>query len=106
MGWTLDPDGRLTINEHGNRRVTRLEPNGVVTVLADHYDGKRLNSPNDLVDRSDGTLYVTDPPFGLPRVFDDPAKALPYSGVFKVKDGGHARQQGSDWSERSRLLAR
>ena len=86
-GLTLDPDGRLTINEHGNRRVTRLEPNGVVTVLADHYDGKRLNSPNDLVYRSDGTLYVTDPPFGLPRVFDDPAKELPYSGVFKVKDG-------------------
>ena len=52
--------------------VTRLETNGVLTVLADRYQGKRLNSPNDLVYRSDGTLYFTDPPFGLPEVFDDP----------------------------------
>lgn len=66
-GLTLDPQGRLTINEHGNRRVTRLEKDGSVTVLADRYQGKRLNSPNDLVYRSDGTLYFTDPPFGLPK---------------------------------------
>src|SRR5215469_12553681 len=64
-GLTLDKQGRLTINEHGNRRVTRLEKNGVLTVLADRYEGKRLNSPNDLVYRSDGALYFTDPPFGL-----------------------------------------
>jgi gluconolactonase len=56
-------------------------------MLADRYDGKRLNSPNDLVYRSDGTLYFTDPPFGLPKFFDDPKKQLPYSGVFCVKDG-------------------
>jgi len=86
-GLALDPGGRLTINEHGNRRVTRLEPNGVVTVLADRFEGKRLNSPNDLVYRSDGTLFITDPPFGLPKVFDDPAKELTFSGVFAVKDG-------------------
>ncbi len=86
-GLTLDPDGRLTINEHGNRRVTRLELNGVLSVLADQYEGKRLNSPNDLVYRSDGTLYFTDPPFGLPKVFDDPAKELPFSGVFRLKNG-------------------
>ena len=66
-GLTLDREGRLTINEHGNRRVTRLEQNGVVTVLADRYEGKRLNSPNDLVYKSDGALYFTDPPFGLPK---------------------------------------
>jgi gluconolactonase len=83
-GLTLDPDGRLTINEHGNRRVTRLERNGSLTVLADHYDGKRLNSPNDLVYRSDGSLYFTDPPFGLRGTFDDPAKQLPFSGVYRV----------------------
>lgn len=53
-GLTLDPSGLLTINEHGNRRVTRLERTGKITVLADRYDGKRLNSPNDLVYRSDG----------------------------------------------------
>jgi gluconolactonase len=86
-GLALDPAGRLTINEHGNRRVTRLEPNGVLTVLTDRYDGKRLNSPNDLVYRSDGTLYFTDPPFGLPDGFADPTKELPWSGVFRLKDG-------------------
>ena len=86
-GLTLDRDGLLTINEHGNRRVTRLERTGKVTVLADHYEGKRLNSPNDLVYRSDGTLYFTDPPFGLPKAFDDSSKELPFSGVYMVKNG-------------------
>jgi gluconolactonase len=86
-GLTLDPAGRLTINEHGNRRVTRLEKNGVLTVLADRFDGKRLNSPNDLVYRSDGALYVTDPPFGLPKFFDDPRKELAFSGVYCVING-------------------
>ncbi len=86
-GLTLDREGRLTINEHGNRRVTRLEKNGQLTVLADRYEGKRLNSPNDLVYRSDGTLFFTDPPFGLPRFFDDPRKELPYSGVFALYKG-------------------
>ncbi|MFM9994165.1 MAG: SMP-30/gluconolactonase/LRE family protein [Phycisphaerales bacterium] len=86
-GLALDPQGRLTICEHGNRRVTRLEPNGTLTVLADRYQGKRLNSPNDLVYRSDGALYFTDPPFGLPKVFDDPAKELPHSGVYCLVDG-------------------
>jgi gluconolactonase len=86
-GLTLDREGRLTINEHGNHRVTRLEKNGQLTVLADRWDGKRLNSPNDLVYRSDGALYFTDPPFGLPRFFDDPRKELPYSGVYRVADG-------------------
>jgi gluconolactonase len=86
-GLTLDPNGLLTINEHGNRRVTRLERPGNITVLADRYEGKRLNSPNDLVYRSDGTLYFTDPPFGLPKAFDDPRKELPFSGVYMVKDG-------------------
>jgi gluconolactonase len=86
-GLTLDSEGRLTIDQHGRRRVVRLEANGKETVLADRYEGKRLNSPNDLVYRSDGTLYFTDPPFGLPKFFDDPRKELPYSGVYAVKDG-------------------
>jgi gluconolactonase len=51
-------------------------------VLADRYQGKRLNSPNDLVYRSDGARYFTDPPFGLPKFFDDARKELPFSGVF------------------------
>jgi len=87
-GLTLDREGRLTINQHGNRRVVRIEKNGQFTVLADKYDGKRLNSPNDLVYKSDGSLYFTDPPFGLPKFFDDPRKELPYSGVFRVAPDG------------------
>jgi gluconolactonase len=86
-GLTLDSLGRLAINEHGNRRVTRLEKNGQLTVLADRYEGKRLNSPNDLVYRSDGALYFTDPPFGLPKFFDDSRKELGYSGVFCLING-------------------
>jgi gluconolactonase len=58
-----------------------------LTVLADRYDGRRLNSPNDLLYRSDGTLFSTDPPFGLPKFFNDPRKELPYSGVFCLYKG-------------------
>jgi len=86
-GLAFDAQGRLTICEHGNRRVTRLEADGRVTVLADRYEGKRLNSPNDLVYRSDGALYFTDPPFGLPKAHDDPAREVSFSGVFCLKDG-------------------
>jgi gluconolactonase len=86
-GLTFDPEGRLTICQHGNRRVIRVEPHGNITVLADRYDGLRLNSPNDLVYRSDGALFFTDPPFGFPDGFDDPGKELPFSGVFAVRDG-------------------
>ena len=86
-GLTLDPQGRLTINQHGNHSVVRLETDGSEAVLADKYEGKRLNSPNDLVYRSDGTLYFTDPPFGLPKFFDDPRKELPFSGVFSIYKG-------------------
>ncbi len=64
-----------------------MENDGRITVLADNFEGKRLNSPNDLVYRSDGALFITDPPFGLPKFYDDPRKQLPYSGVFSLKDG-------------------
>jgi gluconolactonase len=86
-GLAFDKEGRLTIDEHGNRRVTRLEKNGVLTVLADRYQGKRLNSPNDLVYKSDGSLYFTDPPFGLPLGYDDPQKELPFSGIYRLANG-------------------
>lgn len=86
-GLAFDREGRLTICEHGNHRVTRLEKNGTLTVLADNYNGKRLNSPNDLVYRSDGTLYFTDPPYGLPKAFNDSRKELAFSGVYSIKDG-------------------
>jgi gluconolactonase len=86
-GLTFSPDGLLTMCQHGNRRILRVNPHGDTTVLADAYDGKRLNSPNDLVYRSDGTVYFTDPPFGLPEMFDDPDKELEISGVFAARDG-------------------
>ena len=94
-GLTLDPQGRLTINQHGNHRIVRAEKNGSVTVLAERYQGKRLNSPNDLVYRSDGTLFFTDPPFGLPKFYDDPRKQLPYSGVYSLRNG-KIKLQSSD----------
>ena len=83
-GLALDRDGRLTINEHGNHRVSRLEKTGALTVLADRFEGKRLNSPNDLVYKSDGSLYFTDPPFGLPKFANDARKELSFSGVFRL----------------------
>jgi gluconolactonase len=86
-GLTVDPQGRLTICQHGNRRVVRIEKNGVTTVLADRYEGKRLNSPNDLVYRSDGTLFFTDPPFGLPKFHSDPRRETPFSGVYSLREG-------------------
>jgi len=86
-GLTLDPQGRLTINQHGNHRVVRDENDGTQTVLADSYQGKRLNSPNDLVYRSDGTLFFTDPPFGFPKFFNDPRKQLGFSGVYSIYKG-------------------
>ncbi len=86
-GLGLDAEGRLVICEHGNRRVTRLERDGSITVLADRFEGKRLNSPNDVILRSDGTLFFSDPPFGLPKFHDDPRRELPVTGVYCLRDG-------------------
>jgi len=86
-GLAVDAKGRLTICQHGNRRVVRVEKNGLTTILADRFQGKRLNSPNDLVYRSDGTLFFTDPPFGLPKFHDDPRRETSFSGVYSVHDG-------------------
>lgn len=86
-GLAIDKEGRLIIDQHGNRRVIRIEKKGPVTVLADKVDGKRFNSPNDVLLKSDGTVYFTDPPYGLPNFFTDARKELDYSGVFMIKDG-------------------
>jgi gluconolactonase len=88
-GMTLDARGRLTVAGHGQRDVYRVEslgdPAAHHTILADSYQGKRLNSPNDLVYRSDGALYFTDPPFGLPTQSDtDPGKQLTVNGVYRL----------------------
>jgi gluconolactonase len=87
-GLAYDHQGRLVSCEHGDRRIARLETDGSKTTLVDRFEGKRLNSPNDLVFKSNGDLYFTDPPFGLPKTFDDPNKELPYNGVYRLsKDG-------------------
>lgn len=87
-GLTLDGKGRLIICEHGNRRVTRIEKDGAVTVLAEKYEGKRLNSPNDAVYRSSGDLYFTDPPYGPIQGDQDPKKELPFNGVYRLTPSG------------------
>jgi gluconolactonase len=87
-GLTLDSAGRLVLCEHGDRRITRLEKNDHKTVLADKFEGKRFNSPNDLVYKSNGDLYFTDPPYGLEKNWDDPARELDFCGVYRLaKDG-------------------
>ncbi len=87
-GMTLDARGRLTVAGHAQRDVFRfesLDPHGPITILADSYQGKRLNSPNDLVYRSDGSLYFTDPPYGLRKQNDsDPEKQLKVNGVYRI----------------------
>src|SRR5437016_7074726 len=87
-GMTLDPDGRVNVAGHARRTVWRMEsvdPKAQITVLADSYQGKKLNSPNDLVYKSDGSLYFTDPPYGLPtQSDDDPLKELQVNGVYRV----------------------
>ena len=86
-GLVLDPQGRLVLCQHGDRRVARREGDTFVT-LADRYQGKRFNSPNDAVYTSNGDLYFTDPPYGLPRLNNDPAKELDFNGVYRLaKDG-------------------
>jgi len=83
-GLTLDREGRLIACEHWNRRVTRTEKDGSITVLADQYEGKKLNSPNDAVVRTDGTLFFTDPGYGL----EGRAAELDFSGVYAVSPAG------------------
>lgn len=86
-GLTLDRQGRVVAAEHGNRRVARYEKDGSTTVLADRYEGKRLNSPNDLISKRNGDIYFTDPP-GLLRTYpsdaqDMPQKELDFNGVYR-----------------------
>ncbi|MGB7266161.1 MAG: SMP-30/gluconolactonase/LRE family protein, partial [Terracidiphilus sp.] len=87
-GMTLDARGRLTVAGHAQRDIFRFEslnPEDPVTILVDSYQGKRLNSPNDLVYRSDGSLYFTDPPYGLRTQNDsDPQQQLKVNGVYRI----------------------
>lgn len=86
-GLAIDQEGRLVVCQHGNRRVIRHEKKGPITVLSDNYKGQKLNSPNDLVLKSDGTVYFTDPPYGLPKNYTDPRKETPHQGVYRIKNG-------------------
>jgi gluconolactonase len=84
----VGPDGNVVLCQHGNRRIVELSPEMKVAVLVERSaDGKHLNSPNDVVYTPDGSLYFTDPPFGLAKANDDPAKEEPYNAVYRFKDG-------------------
>jgi sugar lactone lactonase YvrE len=83
-GLTFDRQGRLVACEHGNRRVSRTEADGTVVDLATHYQGKRLNSPNDVAVRSDGSVYFTDPPYGI----KPQQQELPFHGVYRLAPDG------------------
>ena len=88
-GLMLDAEGRLVMCDHGNRQVARLDAtNFTRETIASAYEGKRLNSPNDLVFHSSGDLYFTDPPYGLSGLNDSPVKELPFNGVYRVDTSG------------------
>ncbi|MBM0106822.1 SMP-30/gluconolactonase/LRE family protein [Steroidobacter sp. S1-65] len=86
-GLTFNQAGELIMCQHGDRRIARWSDGKFVT-LADRYQGKRLNSPNDLVIKSNGDVYFTDPPYGLPKGADDPAKELEFQGVYRLRANG------------------
>ncbi len=83
-GLTLDLQGRLIACEHSNRRVSRTEADGSVIPLATHYQGRQLNSPNDVVVKSDGSIYFTDPPYGV----QPEERELDFQGVYRIAPDG------------------
>ncbi len=87
-GLLRDQQGRLILCQHGDRQLLRIEKDGRKTVLARAHQGKRLNSPNDAVVKSNGDIYFTDPPYGLPKGMDDPDKELDFQGVYRVTPDG------------------
>ena len=94
-GLTFDGEGRLIACEHSNRRVTRTEKDGSITVLADRFEGKRLNSPNDAVVKSDGSIYFTDPPYGI----TSEQQELDFQGVYRIKPGGELELLVKDFAK-------
>lgn len=93
-GNTLDRQNRLISCEHGSRTVTRQEKNGKITVLAERYEDRRLNSPNDVVVRSNGDIYFTDPPYGISKAQEE----LGFNGVFRLDTKGHLTAQVKDFN--------
>jgi gluconolactonase len=86
-GLGRDPQGRLLVCQHGERRIARYE-HGRFTAVADRFEGRRFNSPNDLAVRRNGDIYFTDPPYGLEKLNDSPLKELPHNGVYRVSVEG------------------
>ena len=87
-GLTLDAEGRLIICEHGHRRISRLEADGTRSVVVERYEGGQLNSPNDAVYGSDGSLYFTDPPYGLEGLEESPDRELDFNGIYRLSSSG------------------
>ncbi len=88
-GLTYDKQGRLVTCEHANRRVSRTEADGTVVTIASHYDGKRLNSPNDVIVKSDGSIYFSDPPYGLTADYGiEGEQDLDFQGVYRLSADG------------------
>ena len=87
-GLAQDAQGRLLICQHGERRIARLEPDGKQTPLAERYEGKRFNSPNDLVVAKNGDIYFTDPPYGIK---DPGLRELPHNGVYRLTPDGQVQ---------------
>lgn len=110
-GMTADRDGAVLLCQHGNRRIVRITADMKVSTFLDRFEGKRFNSPNDLVYRSDGSLYFTDPPYGLAKGDADPAKEIPFNGVYRFAGGrlqvvirDLTRPNGIAFSPDSRIL--
>lgn len=100
-GHTRDRQGRLVSCEHGARRVTRTEPDGSITVLADEYKGKRLNSPNDVVVSSDGAIWFTDPSYGIMSDYEgyQGAEEQPARHVFRIDPAGRIDVVADDFTQ-------
>ncbi|MHC4433393.1 MAG: SMP-30/gluconolactonase/LRE family protein, partial [Planctomycetota bacterium] len=87
-GLTLDLQGRIIFCEHGDRRIARLDKDGGKQTLADSYNGRRFNTPNDAAVKSNGDIYFTDPPYGLPQQHRDPRRQLDFCGVYRLSISG------------------
>lgn len=97
-GLALDSQGRLILCEHGDRRISVVTKGGGKITLADRWQGKRLNSPNDLAIRKNGDIYFTDPIYGLPQRANDPMREIDFCGVYRLEGDGTVTVQYKDMS--------
>jgi gluconolactonase len=102
-GLILDRNGKLILAQHGDRRLARLDspwesPEANYTTLADKFEGKRFNSPNDVVQKSNGDFYFTDPPYGLEEGMEDAAKEIEFQGVYRLDTKGNVTLLTKDLS--------